>query len=155
MAWISLRHGFYASTVPFLIGNAAETGVIKAPEDGKAAWTTYADLGSAAAAILLQDGRFDGPTPPLTASAAYDLADVATMLSEVTGRPVTRKIISDDEHKDRLAQKGAPPGMVNMALGIYRAARAGEFASTNTLLAELIGREPVTLRDVLAQRREG
>lgn len=155
IAWTSLRNGFYASTVPFLIGKAVETGIIEAPEDGKSAWTTHADLGAAAAAILVQEGRFDGPTPPLTASATYDLADIAAMLSKITGRSVTRRVVSDDEQTARLTKMGAPPGMVSTTLGIYRAARAGEFAAINSLLAELIGREPVALRDVLAQHQEG
>ena len=155
IAWTSLRNGFYASTVPFLIGKVAETGLIEAPEDGKAAWTTHADLGAGAAAILVQEGRFNGPTPPLTASVAYDLADVAAMLSEITGRTITRKVISDGEQRERLSERNTPPGMIATTLGMYRAARAGEFVAVNPLLAELIGREPITLRNVLAQRGDG
>ena len=55
LKWTSLRHGFYASTVPMLIGKAAETGIVAAPEDGKVAWTTHADLTEADARIVVDE----------------------------------------------------------------------------------------------------
>jgi len=47
--------------------------------DGKVSWTTHADLAEAAA-IILADGRFDGPTPALTGSQALDLSDLANLV---------------------------------------------------------------------------
>ena len=49
VAWTSLRNGFYASSAVYLIGDAAKTGTIKAPVDGKVAWTDHDDLAAAAA----------------------------------------------------------------------------------------------------------
>ena len=151
ISWTSLRNGFYASTVPRLVGDAAETGVIEAPADGKVAWTAHADLAAAAANILADEGRFNGPTPPLTAAESLDLSDIAALLSERAGRPVERRIVSDDEQAAKLTRLGLPPAVVEISLGLYRAARAGEFARTDSTLATLIGRQPSTLRDVLAQ----
>lgn len=155
IAWTALRNGFYASTVPMLIGDAAATGLLEAPADGPVAWTTHADLAAAAARILLDEGRIDGPTPPLTAARAHDLAAVAAMLSEGTGRTIERRTIADDEGARRLAAAGLPPGAVTTTLAIYRAARAGEFAATDPMLARLIGRAPVALREVLAKPDDG
>jgi uncharacterized protein YbjT (DUF2867 family) len=36
----SLRNGFYATTVPFILGQALTTGEIVAPADGPVSWTT-------------------------------------------------------------------------------------------------------------------
>ena len=68
VAWTALRNGFYASTVPMMVGEAASSGVLAAPADGKVSWTAHADLAAAAVEVLLQEGRFEGPTPPLTGS---------------------------------------------------------------------------------------
>ena len=76
----ALRNGFYASTVPLLLGQALETGELVAPADGPVSWTAHADLAEAAAVVLAAEGRFDGPTPPLTAPVALDLEDVAGIL---------------------------------------------------------------------------
>lgn len=64
-AWTALRNGFYASTVATMIGDAASSGVLAAPADGKVSWTAHRDLAAGAAAVLVSEGRFDGPTPRL------------------------------------------------------------------------------------------
>lgn len=154
--WTSLRNGFYASTVPEMImGDAPMSGVLAAPADGKVSWTAHEDLAAAAAAVLVQEGRFDGPTPPLTGSEALDLDDVAAILAEIGGKTVKRRIISDDDQAAGLRAHGAPPAVVDIVLGLYRAARAGEFAAVDPTLGTLIGRKPRTLRDVLAGRTRG
>jgi NAD(P)H dehydrogenase (quinone) len=150
IAWTALRHGFYASTVPMLTRDAEKTEAIAAPQDGKVAWTAHADLAEAAAAILADEGRFDGPTPPLTATVASDLTDVAAMLTDLHGRAITRRVVSDEEYRSLLAQGGAPAGAAAMLVGLFQAARAGEFAATDPTLARLIDRPPTPLAEVLA-----
>ena len=154
VAWTALRNGFYASTVPMMVGDAASSGVLAAPQDGKVSWTAHADLAAAAASVLFQEGRFDGPTPPLTALEALDLADIAAILSELQGRPIERQLISDEEQAEKMARYGIPPVAVELTLAMYRAARAGEFAAVDPTLAGLINRTPMTVRDVVDERRE-
>ena len=43
----ALRNGFYASTIPHLLGRALETGELVAPADGPVSWTAHADLAEA------------------------------------------------------------------------------------------------------------
>ncbi|TXN00744.1 NAD(P)H-binding protein [Methylobacterium sp. WL64] len=150
IAWTSLRNGFYASTVPMLIGDAVTSGVLAAPADGTVSWTTHADLAEAAALVLTGQVRFDGPTPPLTASEALDLADVAGILSDLLGRTIARRLTSDAEQETQLAARGLPSGAINIALGLFRASRANEFAIVDPTLTKLLGRAPTSLRGVLA-----
>ena len=42
-----------------------------------------------------------------------------------------------------------------MALGLYIAARNGEFATVDPMLEQLLGRAPVTLRALLAESDDG
>lgn len=146
----ALRNGFYASTVPLLLGDALRTGELVAPADGPVSWTAHADLAEAAAIILAGEGRFDGPTPPLTAPAALDLQDVAALLGELTGRPIRRVVADDEEWVAGLTGHGVPAGRAELVLGMFRAARRGEFATAGTDLAELLGRPATPLRAVLA-----
>jgi NAD(P)H dehydrogenase (quinone) len=139
----SLRNGFYATTVPFLVGQALTTGEIVAPADGPVSWTTHADLAEAAAIILANPGRFDGPTPPLTGLGTFDLDDVADILTKFTGRTIRRAVADDDGWAAGLADHGVPEGLATMMLGMFRAARQGAFSSTSPTLADLLGR-PVT-----------
>jgi len=145
----SLRNGFYASTIAFLFGHVLETSEILAPADGPVSWTTHADLAAAAATILADDGRFNGITPPLTAPAAYDLDDIARILSELTGRTIRRTVIDDDDFIQNLVGNGMPEGVASMMLGLYLASRRGEFAATDPALEQLLGRPVQSIRTVL------
>ncbi|GAA3000418.1 NmrA family NAD(P)-binding protein [Streptosporangium longisporum] len=144
-----LRNGFYAATVPHLLGRAMETGELVAPADGPVSWTAHADLAEAAAIILADEGRFDGPTPPLTAPEALDLADVAGILTELTGRTVRRVVADDAEWTATMIGHGVPADRANMLLGMFHASRRGEFSTTGPDLENLLRRPATTVRSVL------
>ncbi len=148
--WTSLRNGFYAHSLAWLAGPWRETGVITVPADGPVSWTAREDAAEAAAAVLASDGAYDGPTT-LTANAAPTFADVARIASELTGRPVERVVVDPDEWVAAQLSAGRPEAVARFTLGMYQAAAAGFFAGTDPLLATLLGREPRTVREVLAE----
>ncbi|GAA0434448.1 NmrA family transcriptional regulator [Acrocarpospora corrugata] len=145
----ALRNGFYASTVRHLLGRALETGELVAPADGPVSWTTHADLAEAAAIILTEEGRFDGPTPPLTAPDALDLTDIAGIVTELTGRTIRRVVADDAEWTATMIGHGVPADQANMLLGMFHAARRGEFSTTGPELENLLQRTATPVRSVL------
>ncbi|MFE7742754.1 NmrA family NAD(P)-binding protein [Nocardia sp. NPDC057455] len=145
----ALRNGFYAGTVPLLLGPALETGELRAPADGPVSWTAHADLAEAAAIILADEGLFDGPTPPLTAPEALDLSDIAAILTEQTGRTIRRIVIEDAEWAASLVARGASEDRAAMLLGMFQAARRGEFATTAGQLESLLQRPATPVRSIL------
>ncbi|MFI7617283.1 NAD(P)H-binding protein [Nonomuraea terrae] len=147
----ALRNGFYADTVRLLLGQALETGELVAPADGPVSWTAHADLAEAAAIILADEGRFDGPTPPLTAPVALDLQDVAGILTELTGRVIRRVVADDAEWTATLAAHGVPADRADMLLGMFHASRRGEFATTGPDLESLLQRPATPLRSILEE----
>lgn len=151
LAWTALRHGFYASSALLFLGDAPDTGRFEAPQDGKVAWTAHADLAAGAAAILADPGRFEGPTPPLTGAEALDFADLTVLASRLRDRPIERRVVPDEDFAARMTARGVPAGAVNVTLGMYRAARAGEFATVDPTLEGLIGRPATAMRDLMAQ----
>ena len=151
LAWTALRNGFYASSAIALMADGLKTGVIEAPADGKVAWTAHADLAEAAVFILTNEGRYDGPTPSLTGSEALDLEDLAAIASHVLGRSVTRRILSDDDGRKQMAQRGLKPRAVEVTMGLYIACRRGEFLSTDPTLERLLGRSAIKMQDVIAE----
>jgi uncharacterized protein YbjT (DUF2867 family) len=150
VAWTSLRNGFYAHSLQWLLGPWRETGVIALPADGPVSWTAREDAAQAAAVILASDGAYDGPTT-LTANAAPTFADLAAIASELTGRTVGFTLQDEDEWVAAALAAGQPEPMVRFVLGMYQAAQGGYFAGVDPLLASLLGREPRTARDVLAE----
>ena len=148
VAFTSLRNGFYASTVPLLLRHALATGELRVPADGPVAWTAHADLASAAARILV-DGGFDGLTPPLTGSEAVDMVRVAEIASRLTGRPIRRVVVSDEEYREGLLAAGLPAPAADMLVGLFAASRLGAFGPADPALAELLGRPPITIEAYL------
>ena len=143
LAFTALRNGFYTASGRMLLGQALETGELAAPADGPVSWTAHDDLAEAAAVVLTEEGRFEGPTPPLTGSAALDLAGLA---AEALGRPIRRTVLTDAQYREAL-----PEPVAEMLLGLFAASRAGEFAAVDPTLGELLGRPPLTVRAVLAK----
>lgn len=149
LAYTALRHGFYAESCLHMIGDGLKAGELRVPEDGPVSWTARADLAEADAAILAEAGKWDGATPPLTASEALTMADIAALASDVTGREVRHVTVSDAEWRDAKIASGMPAIYAEMLLGTFRAARRGDFAATDPALAMLLGRAPRTMGDVL------
>ena len=148
IAWTSLRNGFYAHSLGWLLGPWLETGVITAPADGPVSWTDRADAAEAAAVILAGDRAFDGPVT-LTARQAVTFDDVAAMASQLSGREVTRIVVDDEQWIADKVAAGTPEAMAQMTLTTFQAAREGRFAGVGPLLAELLGREPRSVVDQL------
>ncbi|GGM38208.1 NAD(P)H-binding protein [Promicromonospora citrea] len=145
----ALRHGFYASTLERYAPRALETGELRVPEDGPFSWSDHADLAEADAVALTDPGTPDGPTPPLTAPDLLDLADVARVLTDLTGRTVRRVVVDDEEWVADQVALGVPRPAAEFVLGMFRAARRGDFAVAGPFLEELIGRRPVSVRESL------
>jgi NAD(P)H dehydrogenase (quinone) len=152
VAFTSLRNGFYADSARFLMGNAFQTGEVTAPQDGPVSWTTHADLAAAAAVILADEGRFDGPTPPLTSSEALNLEQLGEIVASLTGRPSRRVMVPDDEFRAGLAARDIPEERLPVMMGLYGASRRGEFAAVDPTLAHVLGHEPQHVREVLARQ---
>lgn len=111
-----------------------------------------ADVGEVAARLLL--------APPAR-SAAYELTsrqaltydEVAATLSAVLGWPITYRAAGIREFRAHEQAKGTPPELLNVMTGIYLAARLGLAAHRSPVLAELLGREPGTLRQFAERER--
>jgi NAD(P)H dehydrogenase (quinone) len=151
VAWTSLRNGFYAHSLDWLLGPWREAGVIATPADGPVSWTERADEAQAAAVILAGERHFDGPVT-LTASAAVTFGEIAAIASEVTGRDIRRVVIDDEQWVAGGVAHGTSEPMARLMLGFFRAAREGCFAGVDPLLGDLLGRQPRTVRDLLAER---
>ncbi|MEY9854754.1 NAD(P)H dehydrogenase (quinone) [Catenulispora sp. GAS73] len=154
LPWTSLRNGFYAHSLTWLAGPWRETGVIAVPGDGPVSWTAREDAAEAAAVIIASDGAYDGPTT-LTASAAPTFQEIAATASELTGRTIECVAVDENEWAAAQIDHGTPEVMARLLLGFYRAAQQGCFAGVDPLLGKLLGREPRTARDFLAETPAG
>ncbi|MFF3418424.1 SDR family oxidoreductase [Streptomyces sp. NPDC002698] len=149
LPWTALRNGFYAASAMQFLESARHTGDIALPADGPVAWTGHNDLAEATAVILTKNGRFEGPTPPLTGATTLDFGTIAEIASQATGRPFTHTVVPDDAFREQALTHGTPAPIADLMLSIFAAARNGEFTAVDSTLAELIGRKPATFGALL------
>lgn len=137
-----------SSTLGHHLG-ALETGRLVVPADGPVSWTAHDDLAEAAAVALTDDGALDGVTAPLTAPDMLTFDDVADILTNISGRTIERVVMDDDEWKAAAVDRGMPAAAAAFTLGMFRAAREGEFAITDPALEAVIDRQPRSARSAL------
>ncbi|MGW0424539.1 NAD(P)H-binding protein [Streptomyces sp. NPDC003015] len=147
--YTALRNGFYGSTLGLYVGAALKTGKLAVPQDGPVSWTAHEDLAEAAASALADDGALEGITPPLTAPHRLDFADVAEILSRITGRTITRVVMDDDEWTSAAVAEGVPRPAAEFSLTMFAASRNGEFNATDPTLEATIGRPAKTVHEML------
>jgi NAD(P)H dehydrogenase (quinone) len=97
----------------------------------------------------LTEEALDGITPPLTGPEAIDMAGIAAITTQLTGRPIRRVVVSDADYRAGLLAQGLPAPVADMLLGLFAASRLGHFAPADPTLARLLGRPTVTVADVL------
>jgi NAD(P)H dehydrogenase (quinone) len=143
-----LRNAMYADFAAFF---ANDDGVIAAPAgDGRVAFVARADIAAAAVVVLTEGARHDGRTYELTGPEALTLAEVAALLTEVTGRPVRYVPETVEEAYASRAHFGAPDYEVEGWVTSFTAIAAGELARVTGDVEALLGRPPLTLAALLA-----
>lgn len=148
IAWTSLRNAAYGP-LERVTGPWWQTGKIAQPADGPVPYTDRADVAEATAAVLAADHQHDGPVT-LSAPTAVTFDDLAEIASRLTGSTVERVVVDDEQWIADEVANGVPPEAAGFMLTWYQAARAGHFAETDPLLSELLGREPRSVAERLA-----
>jgi NAD(P)H dehydrogenase (quinone) len=103
-----LRNSQYLDSLDDLIGEIAPDRVIRVPAGHTAtALATRRDMAEATAAVLATDGHA-GRDYTLAGSDAFTLADVAAVLSEITGERVTYRDTPVEEYAAARMRAGMP-----------------------------------------------
>ncbi|WP_369054224.1 NAD(P)H-binding protein [Kineococcus terrestris] len=149
LPWTSLRNGFYAHSLGWLLGPWRESGRIVVPADGPVSWTAREDAAEAAALLLASGAAPDGPLT-LTAREAPTFAQLAATAAELSGRDVELEVVEPGRWVADQVAAGRPEPVARFTLGLYLAAERGFFAGVDPALGELLDREPRTAREQLA-----
>lgn len=153
MAWTFLRDNLYLEFVEQMVG---EDGVIRGPAGGgRAAVVAHEDVARVATAVLLDPSAHAGVTYDLTGPEALTFAEMAQVVSEVTGRPVRFHDETPEEAYASRAAYGAPDWQVDAWVSTYTAVARGELDGVSGDVERVTGRRPVSLREYLEARPRG
>lgn len=112
---------------------------------GKTAFVDTRDVASVAALALTERGH-ENKAYPLTGSEALDYSEVAAILGDVLGRPISYSDPSLLRFARRMAGRGEAWAYIAVMAGIYTTTRLGMAAQIYPDLATLLRRAPITFR---------
>jgi NAD(P)H dehydrogenase (quinone) len=142
-----LRDSIYADFLPFLIG---DDGVIRGPGgDGRVAVVAQDDIADAAVAVLRDPGAHAGRTYDLTGPEALTFAEMAAVVTRVTGRQVRYHAETVAEAYASRASYGAPDWQVDGWVSTYTAVAASQLDVVSPAVEQLTGHPARSLPQVL------
>ncbi|KGO92003.1 SDR family oxidoreductase [Flavobacterium subsaxonicum] len=149
LTYTLLNNNLYADVLPQFIGEkAVETGVYFPAGEGRVPFATRSDMAQAAANVLTTTGH-DNKEYTIAADVSYSFAEIAQILSEISGKEVPYISPTSEEFAQALTAAGVPPFYVGMLSDFAQAIKADEFNTQNTDLPKLLDREPTPLKAYL------
>ncbi len=140
------RQSLYTDFLPLLSG---EDGVIRGPAgDGRFAPVLRDDVADVLANLLVQPGH-DGVTYTLTGPETLTLAEIADLLTRLTGRRVTFQNETLEQAYASRAAYGAPVWEVESWVTTYTAIAAGEWDVVSDDVRRVAGHDPVSVQQFL------
>jgi NAD(P)H dehydrogenase (quinone) len=154
LGWTFLRNGIFAEVLVRAAAAALGAGRLLTNEgDGRVAYVSREDVALVAAAILTSDGH-DGASYDITGPEALDADQLAGLYAEVGGEPVEAVRLDDAGWVAAMVKHAGMPEALAQAYATFGvAARRGYLAAVSTVVQELTGRPPRTVRDVLRAHR--
>ena len=147
-----LRNSQYLDSLDDLIGDLGSDRVIRVPAaHAPTAQATRRDIAEATAAILASDGH-EGREYTLAGSQALTLDDIAEILGEATGAPVTYEDTPIEDYVAARVEAGMPESAARFTGAWFQAIAARQFTPSDDI-ERFIGRPQTSVRAFLAHRR--
>jgi uncharacterized protein YbjT (DUF2867 family) len=115
----------------------------------KTAFVDIRDLGAVAAHVLTTPGH-ENKAYDLTGKETLTYYEVADIFSEILGRKITYSNPSPFRFAWRMKKRGNPWRYVLITTGLYFATRRGSAAEIADGVQRLLGRDPITMRQYVA-----
>jgi NAD(P)H dehydrogenase (quinone) len=143
-----LRNGWYTENYTGQLDQYLKRGeIIGAAGSGRISAATRQDYAAAAAAALLQDE--DGNRTYELGGPAFDLTELARVISEVTGTTVTYTDLSVGDYAQALEQAGLEVANAQFVAALDASIANGDLETNSHDLERLIGHPVTPLVDVV------
>jgi NAD(P)H dehydrogenase (quinone) len=153
LQWTILRHHIYTDFLVGTLATALKHGVLaNSAGDGGNAYVTRRDCARADAAALAAD--FSGRRIlDITGPAPVTPTELASIASQVAGKPLKYQALPRAEHEKLLASVGLPPFLVAALADLDEAQSQGFHAIRSPAVQALTGTAPQSVREFLAAQK--
>lgn len=145
LTYTFLRNNLYAEVIPFYLGEQVlSTGIHFPAGNGKVPYAFRPDLAEATANVLAGQGH-ENKTYQLTGSELVSFADVARILSELSGKQITYTDVDPVPYEKHLKEIGVPDMYIAINTGFAASIKLGEYEVVTNDLEKLLGRKPTAV----------
>lgn len=148
LRWTVVRSGWFAQNfsegefVHMVLNGDITLPARNVPEP----WIDINDLADVAIAALTEPGH-DGEIYEVTGPRAITLNEIATMISEATGRPVTYRDVPQESFLEDLKMAGLPDDLVWLLGYLFETVLDGRNSKVSDGVQRALGRPPADFRD--------
>ncbi|RYE16686.1 MAG: SDR family oxidoreductase [Sphingobacteriaceae bacterium] len=144
-----MENTMYADMIPLLSGKDILNNGISIPAvDGKPPFLPITEMAEAIAVVLTTPGH-ENKEYSIAAETAFSFAEIADLLSDITGKTITYHQPEVSSYIAWLIQTGASEDDAAYIARFCRAIANGEFDTNKSDVKQLLGRSPVSLKDFL------
>ena len=143
-----LRNGYYTEVYTDPLGRYLDDGeILGASGDGKLSAATRQDYATAAAAALLHDEG--GNRTYELGGPAFDVSELALVISEVTGTKATYHDLPPEQYADALQKSGLDEATAHFVADLDTSIAHGDLQTSSQDLAHMLGRPATGLAEVV------
>lgn len=150
-----LRHNLYHEVIAMFVGAKAQllqSKVVYLPTgNGKTAFVSRNDFAEAEAIILANPALHQNKVYEFNGSEEVTFAEIATLLSGITGEQISYVSPAVDEFEQTLASFGLPAAIISLVTMFSLGIANGEFNQQTDDLAHILGRKTLPVADFLKE----
>jgi NAD(P)H dehydrogenase (quinone) len=152
ISYTILRNTFYAEVITMLAGDALTSGNwYFAGGTAKANFASRKDMAEALANVAVDPSAHKDKIYEIASGKTYSLAEVAGIVSKITGKPVTYTAISLEDQAAGMRQAGVPEVVIGLIGSIAETISNGEIDFVYPALEGLLKRKPLGLEEALTE----
>jgi uncharacterized protein YbjT (DUF2867 family) len=130
-------------------------GALYLPQgDGQVAFIDVRDIAAVNAVILQNPEAHAGKSYTLTGSAAISNTDVVRAIGAATGKSPTYVAVPDEAAVESMKSMGMNDWSIDQMMSLHQLTAAGYAVGVTHTVREIIGREPISFADFVADHRE-
>jgi NAD(P)H dehydrogenase (quinone) len=144
------RNILYMDAIPQFIGGAValERGIFQPAGDGKVAFALRSEMGEAMANVLLKE-ECENKTYNFTGDKAYSFYDIATALTELSGKEVKYNDVETVVFEGMMKQRNVPEPVIKKIVDFVTDIKHNQESGVSNELELTLGRKPTALQDGL------
>ncbi len=154
---VHLRPTFFSQWLlyPFVRKTIVENSSIDLPYgNGRHAPIAAEDQARLIAALLTEPGAHVGKTYTVHGPTELDQASIAEAIGDVLGRRISYQPLTIPQYRQRLEKFGLPEFLIQHFCAIAIDYQNGLFSGTDTVIAAVTGKPPMTVQDFVALHRK-